>query len=143
EKMSLNVKTVKRKKLYVVYANNSESASDMLKVTEASGAVFKMLEAKINKERRNDTNRQFNCDMANIERASTNAARELDAIRIIEKKAGLDSLKPKLREAAMLRKENESSTIMEMCALCDPPLAKSTLKNRLNKLIEIAKELSD
>ncbi len=140
---SVEAKKAKRKNLFVIYANVSEAASDMLKVTEATGAVFKMLEAKVKKERRNDTNRLINCDMANIDRANENSRRETEAIRLIEKKAGLDSLKPKLREAALLRLENEGASLMELTQLSPVPIAKSTLNNRLNKLIEIAKELSD
>lgn len=136
-------KKAKRKNLFVIYGNNSENASDILKVTEASGAVFKMLDAKIEKEKRNETNRQINFDMANIDRINENSKREADAIRTIEAKIGLENLKPKLREAARLRIENEGASLKELCEMCDPPLPKSTLNNRLNKLIQIAKELSD
>lgn len=141
--LGVDSKTVKRKNLFVIYGNNSENASDILKVTEASGAVFKMLDAKIAKEKRNEANRKINFDMANIDRISENSKREADAIRLIAEKAGLDTLKPKLREAARLRLENEGASLKELCEMCDPPLAKSTLNNRLNKLIQIAKELSD
>ena len=139
----VDAKKTKRKNLYVIYTNNSESVSDMIKVTEASNAVFAVLEAKVVKDKRNATNRIINCDMANAERASENSLRETAAIRLIEKTVGLDSLKPKIRQAAMLRLENEGASIGELAALCDPPLSKSTMNNRLNKLIQIAKELEE
>ncbi len=141
--LGVDCKKAKRKNLYVIYGNNSENASDILKVAEASAAVFKMLDAKIEKEKRNRANRIMNFDMANIDRISENSGREADAIRLIDEKVGLDSLKPRLREVAKLRLENEGASLRELCEMCDPPLAKSTLNNRLNKLIEIAKELSD
>lgn len=141
--LGVDCKKAKRKSLYVVYGNNSENASDILKITEAAGAVFKMLDVKIEKEQRNRANRITNFDMANIDRISKNSEREADAIKLIAEKIGLDELKPHLREVAILRLENEGASLMELCEMCDPPLAKSTLKNRLNKLIEIAKELSD
>ena len=141
--LGVDCKKVKRKNLFVIYGNNSENASDILKVAEASGAVFKMLDIKIEKEKRNRANRITNFDMANIDRINANSEREADAIRLIAEKAGLDTLKPQLRAVAMLRLENEGASLMELCEMCDPPLAKSTLKNRLNKLIQIAKELSD
>lgn len=141
--MGIDCKKAKRKNLYVIYGNNSENASDILKVTEASGAVFKMLDAKIEKEKRNKANRLMNFDMANIDRISENSEREARAIRLIEEKMGLDNLKPNLRLVAKLRMENEGASLRELCEMCDPPLAKSTLNNRLNKLIQIAKELSD
>lgn len=141
--LGVDCKKAQRKNLFVIYGNNSENASDILKVAEASMAVFKMLDAKIEKEKRNRANRLTNFDMANIDRINENSRRETDAIRLIEEKRGLDSLKPHLRTVALLRLENEGASLMELCEMVDPPLAKSTLKNRLNKLIEIAKELSD
>ena len=143
ESLGVDCKKVKRKNLYVIYGNNSENASDILKVTEAYHAVFKMLDVKIEKEKRNKTNRQINFDMANIDRINENSRREADAIRLIDKKIGISELKPKLREVARLRLDNEGASLRELCEMFDPPLAKSTLNNRLNKLIQIAQELSD
>lgn len=139
----VDAKKTKRKNLFVVYANNSESVSDMIKVTEASNAVFTVLEAKVVKDKRNNSNRITNCDMANAERAISNSFREISAIKTIKKTVGLDFLKPKLREAAVLRLENEGASISELAALCDPPVSKSTMNNRLNKLIQTAKELGE
>ena len=139
----VDAKKTKRKNLYVIYTNNSESVSDMIKVTEASNAVFTVLEAKVVKDKRNVSNRITNCDIANAERASENSLRETTAIKTIEKTIGLDSLKPKLKEAAMLRLENEGASISELANLLDPPVSKSTMNNRLNKLIQIAKELEE
>ncbi len=141
--LGVDAKKTKRKNLFVIYTNNSESVSDMLKVTEASSAVFTVLEAKVVKDKRNNTNRVINCDMANADRASENSFRETQAIKVIEETIGLDSLKPKLREAALLRLENEGASISELASLSDPPLSKSTMNNRLNKLMQIAKELEN
>lgn len=141
--LGVDAKKTVRKNLYIVYTNNSESVSDMIKATEASMAVFRVLEAKIIKDKRNETNRIINCDMANADRVSDNSFRETHAIRIICDTIGLDALKPKLREAAMLRLANESSSIKELAEMCEPPVPKSTMNNRLNKLIQIAKELGE
>ncbi len=141
--MGVDAKKTKRKNNFVVYTNNSESVQDMLKVTEASNAVFTVLEAKVVKDKRNNTNRITNCDIANADRASENSYKQTKAIKLIEKRMGLDSLKPKLREAAKLRLENDGASISELASLCDPPLSKSTMNNRLNKLVQIAQELGD
>lgn len=141
--MGVEAKQTQRKNLFVVYTNKSESVSDMLKVTEASHAVFKILEAKVIKDKRNETNRVINCDMANADRASENSCRETQAIKFIEKTAGLEFLNPKLRQTAQMRLENEGASLKELAALFDPPIPKSTLNNRLNKLIKIAEELGE
>lgn len=141
--LGVKVKKTKRKNHFVVYANNSDSVSDMIKVTGASSAVFKVLEAKVLKDKRNDTNRVINCDMANADRASENSYRETQAIRKLQEKIGLDNLKPKLREAAKLRLENEGASLKELANLSEPPIPKSTLNNRLNTLCRMAEELED
>ncbi len=141
--LGVDAKIAVRKNLFVVYTNNSESVSDMIKATEASMAVFRVLEAKIIKDKRNETNRITNCDMANADRVSDNSLREITAIKRIEETMGLDELKPKLKEAAMLRLENEWSSIGEIANMANPPVPKSTMNNRLNKLIQIAKELGE
>lgn len=143
KELGVVAKKTKRKNLFVVYTNSSDTVSDMLKVVGASGAVFKVLEAKVIKDKRNETNRITNCDMANADRASENSLRETKAIRLIEEKMGLDALKPHLREAARLRLENEGASLKELAALSDPPMAKSTLNNRLNRLCKIAEELGE
>lgn len=141
--MGVDSKETKRKNLFVVYSNTSEAVSDLLKVTEASMAVFRILEARVIKDKRNETNRVINCDMANADRASENSYRETKAIRFIEKTIGLEALKPRLRETAIMRLENESASLRELAELFDPPIPKSTLNNRLNKLIKMAEELGE
>ncbi len=128
----------KRKKLYVAYANKCEAEADMLKAAEAGNAVFRVLEARVIKDRRNETNRITNCDMANSDRAADTSFRQRAAIEKIEASDGLDSLKPKLREAAVLRMENPEASICELAAIAG--ISKSAMHHRLESIISIASE---
>lgn len=139
ESFGVEAKITQRKNLWVVYANNSTSVGDFLKVTEANRAVFAILDVIVKKEKRNSSNRLINCDMANADRAVNSASREIQAIKQIEKTMGIDFLKPKLKEIALLRLENPDASLKELGNMFDPPLPKSTVNNRLNKIIEIAK----
>lgn len=138
--LEVDAKKTKRKNLFVVYTNKCESVADMLKVTECVNSVFKVFDARVQKDYANKINRGVNCEIANMDRAIKSASRELAAIELIKKTIGLDALKPKLKSTAMLRMENPEASIMELCKLSDPPLAKSTLNNRLNTLVKIAEE---
>ena len=44
----------------------------------------------------------------------------------------------KLREAAVLRRDNPELTLSQLAALCDPPVSKSAFNHRLRKLMRLA-----
>ena len=95
------------------------------------------MNAKVEKNLRNGVNRWSNCDVANLGKAVEAAQSQIEAIRRLEKNAGLDSLPDKLRETARLRLEHPEDTLAELAALCDPPATKSALNHRLRKLVEL------
>lgn len=131
----------RRKSNAVVYLNNSESVSDALKIMETTKALFRLLDAKVLKDKRNSANRVVNCEMANTDRTADTSFKHRAAIKKIEKTMGLESLKPKLYEAARLRLENEDLSIASLALLADPPVSKGAMYARLEKIARIAREL--
>ena len=85
---------------------------------------------------RNGVNRWSNCDVANLGKAVEAAQSQIEAIRRLEKNAGLDSLPDKLRETARLRIENPELSLAQLAALAE--VSKSCLNHRLRKLVELA-----
>ena len=59
----------------------------------------------------------------------------------IEQLKGLDWLPDKLKEVAVLRKENPDLSIAALGELCDPPLKKSGINGRLKKIEELAAKI--
>ena len=53
----------------------------------------------------------------------------------------MSALPDKLREVAELRLENPDISIAALGEMCDPPLKKSGINNRIKKLEEIAAKL--
>ena len=96
---------------------------------------------KIVKETRNAANRKANCETANIEKTVKAATPQLAAIMKIQKKKGLDSLSPSLREMAEIRLENPDLSLSELAEQFNPPISRSGANHRLKRLIEIAEEL--
>ena len=133
----------KRKNNFVLYLRSSELVSDMLKIMETNSALFRLLDAKVVKDQRNSSNRITNCDMANIFRAADTALKQKMAIEKIERTVGLGSLKPKLYEAAMLRLDNIGATVSELAEMANPPISKSAMYSRLEKLVEISEKAGD
>lgn len=125
-----------RKEKFVVYIKEGEAVSDCLALMGASGAVVELNSRLIMRSFRRDTNRRTNCEIANISKTVNAAVRQCDDIKLIETKMGLAALSEKLQAVAVARTEHPDESFALLADRLG--ISKSTLKNRLNKLGEIA-----
>ncbi|MGN0712660.1 MAG: DNA-binding protein WhiA [Anaerovoracaceae bacterium] len=139
--VDLSAKVAKRGNSFIVYMKKADYIRDTLAIMGASSQVFSMEETRIKKSMISDAKRIANCDTANLDRSVDAAMRQLDAIRKIEETRGLAWLPEKLQEVARLRVENPYISISALGELCDPPLKKSGINNRLKKIEELAAKL--
>ena len=139
--VDLSAKVARRGNSYIVYMKKADYIRDTLAIMGASSQVFSMEETRIKKSMISDAKRIANCDTANLDRSVDAAMRQLDAIRKIEETRGLAWLPEKLQEVARLRVENPYISISALGELCDPPLKKSGINNRLKKIEELAAKL--
>lgn len=137
----INSKIITHNGKYVVYVKDNSSVSDCLALMGATGAVLELNNEVVLRDIRKQSNRINNCDYANINKTVNASVRQVSDIRLLEKKLGLTSLNPKLREMAIARVDNPDATFADLAALLSIP--KSTVKNRLNKLSEIAAQLKE
>ena len=121
------------------YFKQSEAIADFLTTVGADVSALEILSARVEKEMRSEINRKVNCDSANADKIVAAAAEQLDAIRIIEREQGLDSLPDGLQQAALLRIANPEASLSELAALSQPSVTKSCLSHRLKRLTEIAR----
>lgn len=138
---SLDAKMIVRKKYYVVYMKEGENIADFLNITEAHKALMEFENTRIYKGMRNMVNRKVNCEAANITKTVNAATRQVEDIRLIREKMGLEGLPEPLRQMAYVRLENPQASLGELGKLLDPPVGKSGVNHRLRKLWELAKEL--
>lgn len=138
---SLDAKMIVRKKYYVVYMKEGENIADFLNITEAHKALMEFENTRIYKGMRNMVNRKVNCEAANITKTVNAATRQVEDIRLIREKMGLEGLPDPLRQMAYVRLENPQASLGELGKLLDPPVGKSGVNHRLRKLGELAKEL--
>ena len=138
---SLDAKMIVRKKYYVVYMKEGENIADFLNITEAHKALMEFENTRIYKGMRNMVNRKVNCEAANITKTVNAATRQVEDIRLIREKMGLEGLPEPLRQMAYVRLENPQAAVRELGKLLDPPGGKSGVNHRLRKLGELAKEL--
>ena len=107
----------------------------------ATGASLQLMNVKIVKDIRNTANRIANCESANIDKTVTASLAQVEAIRRIEEKQGLDGLPEELRELARLRLENPEMSLRELGELLSEPLSRSGVNHRLRRIVEFAQEL--
>jgi len=133
-------KESKRKSGIVLYFKGGEQISDLLIYLGTTKAVFELQNIILERSVRNSVNRQTNCISANIDKVVDASNRQLDAIRIIERTIGLESLPEKLKEVAVLRKENPSESLDELVKIMNQTVTKSGLNHRFRKIINIANQ---
>lgn len=131
-------KSTLRKANYVTYFKSSAAIEDFLTAIGAPVQAMEIMNAKAEKQLRGGVNRRVNCDAANLDKTVDAALGQLEAIRRVEERLGLDALPDKLREAAVLRRAHPELTLAELAALCDPPVSKSAFNHRLKKLLALA-----
>ena len=137
----LSAKVVKRGNKYVCYMKKADYISDTLAIMGASSQVFKMEDIRIKKEMMSSARRSVNCDTANADRTVEASRKQMEAITKIVEAKGIKALPEKLQEVAILRIEHPEISISQLGELCNPPLKKSGINNRLKKIEEIAEKL--
>lgn len=129
-----------RRGKFVVYYKESGAIEDIMAMLGSNRAAFDIMNAKIEKQLRNDANRYSNCSAANLKRAVSNAGKHIDAIKKLEDSGMLSRLSPELIETAKLRIAHPELTLTELSHLTNPPVSKSGLNHRLGKIVEYAEE---
>ncbi len=141
--LDFSAKYVCRKGTHVIYLKESEQIEDCLTLMGAQSAALEVMGAKVIKSIRNDVNRANNCETANIDKTVAAAGAHMDAIYRLEKAGALDSLPEQLQSIARLRVDNPEMSLRELAELCDPPLTRSGLNHRLQRILEAAEKLTE
>ena len=118
-----------------IYIKNSVIIEEMLTLMGANKALFELMNAKIKRDIRNVENRVTNCETSNIARAVDASARVREAIETLIRTDRLAALPSELRETANLRVENPAASLKELAYLHNPPITKSGLNHRLQKIL--------
>lgn len=139
--VGIQAKSVRRSGSYVVYLKESERIEDCLTYLGASRASLELMNVKMIKSIRNETNRRMNCDSANIDKTVAAAAVQTAAVRRIERQCGLSALPEELQALARLRLDNPDMSLRELGAAMHPPLTRSGVNHRLQKLLAFADRL--
>lgn len=134
-------KKVVRKGMHVVYLKSGEQISDVLALCEAGEKVIEFNQHIAMRSIINSVNRVSNCENANINKTVESCLQQLKAIEVIQETIGLDALNEDLAALCNLRLANQEESLSELCKLTG--MTKSAINYRFNKILKIAKELSE
>ncbi|MBR6676314.1 MAG: DNA-binding protein WhiA [Clostridia bacterium] len=142
EDNGLPMKRTKRKNRFLLYIKDSTQIEDFFAVIGANRLAFDLMNSKIIREMRGDANRQMNCDMANIKKTLKAAGRHVELIGEMMEKGTIIRLPNDLRETARLRYENTQASMTDLGLLHNPPISKSGVKHRLDKIVDFYEEIN-
>mgnify|MGYP003289252734 FL=1 len=130
-----------RRGQYIVYIKGSESIEDTLTFINAQQCTLELMNVKIYKDVRNKANRITNCDNANINKVVKASLKQIEDIKLIAEKRGLDSLTDELREVAEIRLESTGLSLQDIGESLEPPISRSGVNHRFKKIAKIADEI--
>lgn len=136
--MGLEAKVSRRRGKYVVYFKDGDTIFHVLSVMGAQKCAFDVVNTQIEKNIRNNVNRVNNCEMANMQKSANATVRQLDAIRELMHDDKFDTLPEKLLYTAILRRDNPDLSLTDLANIHEPPITKSCVNHRLEKLIKLA-----
>lgn len=138
-------KLLKRKQNhnYIIYIKDSDQIVTFLSLLEANKSVLKFEQIRVEKQVKNNINRNINCETANLTKTISTSLKQLDAIKKIKKSGKYESLDEKLKYVASLREKykDKSLAFIAQKTKGTNKLTKSGIKHRLNKLMEISKNI--
>lgn len=125
-----------RKGKTILYYKSIEKIEAFLSYIFASKAVFELINAKMIGEERNEINRLTNFENANLNRTISAASAQIDAVKLLIKTNQMKRLPKELQYTAQVRLAHPDASLARLAALHDPPITKSGLTHRLQKLVE-------
>lgn len=137
----LNARCIERKKGYVLYIKEGEKIIEMLNVIGAHQALLKFEDVRIMRDMRNSVNRIVNCETANLNKTIGAALRQIENIKFLEEKIGLENLPEKLQEVAYVRLQYPDLNLKEVGELLKGKVSKSGVNHRLRKIDALAEKL--
>lgn len=132
---------VNRKGSCGLYYKSNSAITDLIYYAGAVKSSFDYANVCIERDIRNNENRATNCVATNISKSVTASQRQIAAIRRLIETHKLDMLPEELKETAKLRFENDEVSLNELAMLHEPPISKSGLNHRLEKICREAEIL--
>ncbi len=139
--LDLPPKRTERRGETLLYYKTNATICDVLAVIGAEAAAFNLINDNIEAGYRNAANRRANCEARNIERSVEASMRFVHLYRRLEEADKLSRLPEDLRATARLRAENPMMSLAALGARHTPPITKSGMNHRLEKIEGMIEEI--
>ncbi|MGE5590972.1 MAG: DNA-binding protein WhiA [Bacillota bacterium] len=139
--LGVMVRVTARRGEIVLYLKEADQIGRLLGLMGAHQALLAYENVLALKTVKNRVNRLVNAETANLEKTVDAAVRQIEDVKLIRRRLGLQHLPPSLRELAELRLKHPEASLKELGLLCDPPVGKSGVAHRLRRLEVLAGEL--
>lgn len=136
----LTPKAMTRKGQPSLYMKSSEAISDFLVIIGATEQALALENMRVLKDVKNDVQRKVNCETANITKTVEASQKVVECIEHLQRTIGLSELPDTLREIALIRWEEPDLTLKEIGERLDPPLSKSGVNHRLERLLKLCSD---
>lgn len=140
---NMTPKMAERRTAWLLYWKGASQIEDFLTMIGAPHAAMAIMEAKVEKQLRNEVNRAVNCETANLIKVTSASTRQIAAIERALACGGLEVFPENLRETVDLRVANPAASLAELAAMFDPPISKPGLSHRLGRIMEIAARVTE
>ncbi len=120
------------------YLKSVPTIGTVLAAMGAHNAYLAWEEGTIWKSGHVEAGRLANADAANARRLVRAAVSQIAAIDEVDEAIGLRSLPRALREVAELRRANPQASLEELARLCDPPITKPAVADRMRRIARLA-----
>ncbi len=124
-----------------LYIKKSAIIEDFFAFIGLNSAAFAFMNATIESEFRNNTNRIVNCETNNISKSVMASHKQISVIDELERANLLSSLPEELEVTARLRIKYRDLSLSQLAAVSVPAISKSGLSHRLKKIMEYAETL--
>lgn len=110
----------------------------LVTVAGAVNSAMALMQNKLVRELRGEINRTRNCELRNLSRTVGAARAQVEAIAALRAAGKLEKLPDELLETALLREKYPEISLTDLAARHDPPISKSGLNHRLEKIMKEA-----
>lgn len=138
EEVDLNAKEIKRNGQNILYFKDSDDIVTLLTLMGANDSALEYIGVKVFKDVRNNVNRRTNFENANLDRTVNASLRQTQAIEKLKREGNFEKLSPELKKIAVLRLENPELSLQQIGQMLDPPLSRSGVNHRLQKILNYA-----
>ena len=136
--IDMTPKYVERKSERIIYFKNSNQICDFLAAIDEGQLAMDLINYGIRNQYKNYANRRANIESSNILRSVEGAQKQVEAITKLKESGKLLLLPDELRITAELRLEYSDISLSALGSMLNPPISKSGVNHRLQKIIEFA-----